>query len=413
MFSPSPRGLIASCFFVLTVGSARLPAQGFPDVLYELQEGSVLVADCLCGQPPRETPLRGTMVLKRLPVRILGELYDVKDINFHESGPEPGPAFDVRGKGSYYRRASEPDSINVELELSINETPGVVVVSGEVEPGAPFPALDFNVAEPQDQPRDPLLAYKLRLVARPVSQSWRYDLLPGSLETFEGSFFYNDCAICGRPTIPIPVKGSFVLRQLLGEGGKPLGEHLVEGFSVRSLSPPVEEVVVTATGSYNVDLNDPPSQSMTLAAIVNQTDQVTLESGVVAIKEGFELPRISIFLEDKHPVALTKVYRLDLVADISTGEPLTEFRRGDVNSDDEGDISDAVYFLAWQFSGGPEPTCLEAADTNADARHDLSDAIYVLVYLFQGGAPPPAPGLETCGAPDELHFGCSASPCTS
>ena len=71
------------------------------------------------------------------------------------------------------------------------------------------------------------------------------------------------------------------------------------------------------------------------------------------------------------------------VAEITASRPL---RRGELNGDDEIDLSDAVFLLNFLFLGGSEPDPLPAADINADADTDLSDAIYLLNFLFLGGA---------------------------
>ena len=72
--------------------------------------------------------------------------------------------------------------------------------------------------------------------------------------------------------------------------------------------------------------------------------------------------------------------------------------RGEVNADEELDLSDAVSVLDWLFLGGREPHTPEAADANSDGDHDVSDASYLLNFLFLGGPPPgapfPDPGLE-------------------
>lgn len=68
-----------------------------------------------------------------------------------------------------------------------------------------------------------------------------------------------------------------------------------------------------------------------------------------------------------------------------------EFLRGDSNTDQVVDISDAVFTLQYLFLGGPEPECLAAADANDDDQLDISDAVRVLAVLFQGGSSMPEP----------------------
>lgn len=61
---------------------------------------------------------------------------------------------------------------------------------------------------------------------------------------------------------------------------------------------------------------------------------------------------------------------------------------GNANSDGAIDISDAVYLIAYIFSGGPAPSPLIAADANCDGAVDISDAVYLIAYIFSGGAAP-------------------------
>ncbi len=88
------------------------------------------------------------------------------------------------------------------------------------------------------------------------------------------------------------------------------------------------------------------------------------------------------------------------------------FQRGDPNGDGKGDIADAIYVLAFLFTGGPEPSCLKAADTTDSGKVDITDPIRLLGYLFLGAAAPPEP-FVACGldaTADEL--GCvSFAPC--
>lgn len=74
------------------------------------------------------------------------------------------------------------------------------------------------------------------------------------------------------------------------------------------------------------------------------------------------------------------------------------FLRGDADGDRALRITDAVRILAYLFSGGAAPPCLDAADVNDRGRVDVSAAIALLNFLFLGGAPPmvpfPTPGLD-------------------
>ncbi len=72
------------------------------------------------------------------------------------------------------------------------------------------------------------------------------------------------------------------------------------------------------------------------------------------------------------------------------------FLRGDVNSDQSIELTDAIFTLNYLFVGGRLPTCLDAADVNDNASVELTDAIFILNYLFIGGRIPAAPFPE-CG----------------
>jgi len=79
------------------------------------------------------------------------------------------------------------------------------------------------------------------------------------------------------------------------------------------------------------------------------------------------------------------------------------YNRGDANDDGQQDLSDAVFILAFIFSGGDPVLCSDAADTNADGAIDLADGIYLLSFIFQSTAPPPPP-FPFCG--NVLLLGC-------
>jgi hypothetical protein len=91
------------------------------------------------------------------------------------------------------------------------------------------------------------------------------------------------------------------------------------------------------------------------------------------------------------------------------------FIRGDCDGDGEvrGIVTDAIFFLNYNFTGGDEPPCLAACDTNGDgeARGLVTDAIYLLSYNFLGGEPPPSP-FPGCGPGEgsDTELGCAEPP---
>jgi hypothetical protein len=86
---------------------------------------------------------------------------------------------------------------------------------------------------------------------------------------------------------------------------------------------------------------------------------------------------------------------------------------GDINADEDRDLSDAIALLGWLYSGGPAPAAqacelqapeFDSGDVNADGIADVSDVIHLLGWLFSGGPEPASPCGE--GALGEGgHFG--------
>ncbi len=109
--------------------------------------------------------------------------------------------------------------------------------------------------------------------------------------------------------------------------------------------------------------------------------------------------------------ALSAVLSLPLAAQSapSAGYALDN---GDVNGDQERDLSDPVYLLGYLFSGSEEPVPLALCgseanvtangDSNGDGTIDVSDPILLLGWLFSGG---PAP-IAACGE----GFGAGGNP---
>ena len=72
------------------------------------------------------------------------------------------------------------------------------------------------------------------------------------------------------------------------------------------------------------------------------------------------------------------------------------FIRADVNTDGSTNVADVIFLLAFLFSGGAVPGCMDAGDINDDGSNNISDAITLLAVLFSGGGPTPAP-VGSCG----------------
>jgi hypothetical protein len=64
---------------------------------------------------------------------------------------------------------------------------------------------------------------------------------------------------------------------------------------------------------------------------------------------------------------------------------------GDVNRDQEVNLTDAIVILEHLFiENSPRPVP-SLSDVNADGKHDLTDGIYLLQFLFRGGPGPACP----------------------
>lgn len=96
---------------------------------------------------------------------------------------------------------------------------------------------------------------------------------------------------------------------------------------------------------------------------------------------------------------------------LSFAAPGQQFRRGDCNASGSApDISDAVRLLEILFTGQGPAVCDDACDGNDDGAMNIADAVYGLAYLFSGGLPPPAPGPTACGTDPTLDMLGCASP---
>jgi hypothetical protein len=68
--------------------------------------------------------------------------------------------------------------------------------------------------------------------------------------------------------------------------------------------------------------------------------------------------------------------------------PVTEYLRGDPNSDGIKNISDVVYLVNYVFNKGPAPEPWFLGDTNCSGEVTVSDIVYLINYLFKNGKAP-------------------------
>ena len=88
---------------------------------------------------------------------------------------------------------------------------------------------------------------------------------------------------------------------------------------------------------------------------------------------------------------------------LNISENRSQFMRGDANTDGRVDLSDAIFLLAYLFSRGESPSCLDAADANNDGSVAIADPIAILAHLFAGAGDLPEP-FGSCGT-DPLEGG--------
>jgi hypothetical protein len=343
-------------------------------------------------------------------VRIVGELYALSELTVRGEDHQIGTVVQVEGDGTYYRR--DEGTVVLSLELAVDGVTGVAVSSGEVAPGAVWPAIDVSAGEEAEaageEPRDPLHVYRLRLVAAPEETAVLYDLVEGvhDSEGFHGSYFVDECTICGRPTIPVPMRGRFLL--VPETSGAPTLEqrYRVAGFEATSTAAATLDYRLVGRGSYTIGGEVALAHAITLEVSVNEETTATLASGATPVPPEAPFPRIEIGASGPDPASDIRVFSLILVAH-PRGAPASRWRRGDANDDGRVDLSDAIDELDWLFAGGSTLPCLDAADADGSRTVDLSDAVFLLAYIFLGATPPPAPGPDECGAAQEaVVLGC-------
>jgi len=262
--------------------------------------------------------------------------------------------------------------------------------------GAPF--IDITVTEPKPY-RDPMHIFTLRIRAAPKAEMVPYELVT---EGVDGSVFTDDCLPCGRPTIIVPIAGTFLLGKV---AENPLNTYYrVDSIEFVSLLDSFF-LYVTGSGSYLQGGEVALVQGMDLELKVEETGLTTsgaiLASGNVHV--AVTLPKIDVDLEHQNPESDFHVFSLTIIARPAAVKPV-EFRRGDANADGATEISDAIFTLSSLFFGTEAATCQKAADTNDDGIVDVSDAVFLLNFLFLGGRAPNEP-LESCGVepmPDGL-----------
>ncbi len=375
-------------FFVALFLAAPLPAFDGPR-LYDLRQGSFIRDECVfCDRAPIERPLKGTFVLERTAIGDVREWFELSNLEASDEARD----YVVEGGGIYALVVGSELSHEITLDVAINGQSPIKLQSDTVPSGNDWPAFEIEATE--DGTRDPFHQYTIHIAAAPQVEMVRYELL-------DGSIFIDDCEICGRPTIPVPVAGSFLMGELDG-GANPIVTYRVDEVRISSIKgdPPY---TITGRGTYRQGGEVALLQQMNLVLQVNDFRDVQL--GADAASPPVVFPDLDVQLVHRNPASPLHVFSLHILAE-PAGKPSSPFRRGDVNDDAKVDISDAVGILYWLFLGESDPGCLEAVDSDGNGAHEITDAISLLDYLFQGGLAPPAPGPDACGRPVRWVFGC-------
>ena len=132
---------------------------------------------------------------------------------------------------------------------------------------------------------------------------------PVRYRLMEGSYLIDDCTMCGRPTIPVPIRGGFWL--------KPTWENpLFSYFAVRGLRfesrSPYSEYIGRFNGTYQIGGEVALVQEMTLKGSINELEGLGFDSGTVALQSPF--PWIEIDLAQVPPTDPLHTFSLHLVA---------------------------------------------------------------------------------------------------
>ncbi len=371
---------------------ASLAAFDGPRV-YDLREGSFILDECVpCDRAPILRPLQGTFVLERTAIGDVREWFELSNLE----AADPAREYVIEG-GGIYATVVGPDLYHeITLDLAINGQSPIKLQSDTVPSGNDWTAFEIEATE--DGTRDPFHKYTIHIAAAPQAEMVRYELK-------DGSIFIDDCEICGRPTIPVPVSGSFLMGEIDG-GPNPVVTYRVDEVRISSTNPNFP-YKVTGRGIYRQGGEVALLQRMELAVQVNDFSDVQL--GADAGPPPVVFPDLDVQLLHRNPAGPLHVFSLHLIASPSS-KPVPFFRRGDANGDAAVDLSDAVGTLYWLFLGDPDPGCLEAVDSDANGAHELTDAVYVLDYLFQAGPAPPTPGPDECGAGEKEIFSCQSYP---
>lgn len=70
---------------------------------------------------------------------------------------------------------------------------------------------------------------------------------------------------------------------------------------------------------------------------------------------------------------------------------ICDWNYGDANGDDQINIGDAVFLIAFVFNGGLAPAPIMAGNANCDGDTNIADAVFLINHIFRGGPAPDCP----------------------
>jgi hypothetical protein len=136
---------------------------------------------------------------------------------------------------------------------------------------------------------------------------------------------------------------------------------------------------------------DKPAQWLYLASAggtlpAGQSDDIALKFTAAKLDTGNYSAFIRIFSND--PDSAHCVWTVPVSLQV-----LPACASGDANSDGIVNISDAVYLIAYIFSGGLPPKTECVGDADCSGRVNISDAVFLIAYIFVHGEAPHCSGM--------------------
>ncbi len=107
-------------------------------------------------------------------------------------------------------------------------------------------------------------------------------------------------------------------------------------------------------------------------------------------------PASGVLIVDATGVTAEEIFDYQVVStDAHSGEGTETFQLrvtdgapGDADGSGSVSVSDAVFLIAYIFSGGPQPISEYGADPDCSGGTSVSDAVYLINYIFSGGLAP-------------------------